>query len=51
MEVWKNIIGCEEYYEVSNLGNVRSMNLILDIKKLSIFETNLSNVRIIKYNQ
>ena len=23
-EIWKNVVGWEEYYEVSNFGNVRS---------------------------
>lgn len=26
MEIWKDVIGHEGYYEVSNLGNVRSLN-------------------------
>ena len=30
MEIWKDISGCEGRYEVSNLGNVRSVSRLVD---------------------
>jgi hypothetical protein len=30
LEVWKDIVGYEDYYQVSTLGRVRSMNRLLD---------------------
>lgn len=24
MEIWKDVVGCEDFYEVSNLGNLKS---------------------------
>lgn len=29
IEIWKNVIGYEGYYEISNLGNVRSLDRII----------------------
>ena len=35
MEKWKDIVGYENYYQVSNLGNIRSVNRItFDGRKL-----------------
>ena len=28
IEIWKDIIGYEGYYQISNLGNVKSLNRI-----------------------
>lgn len=35
-EVWKDIIGYEEYYQVSNKGNVRSKDRWYDAPYLKI---------------
>lgn len=32
IEIWKDIIGYEGYYQISNLGNVKSLNRIVKIK-------------------
>ena len=32
-EIWKKVIGYEESYEVSNLGNVRSFDRYIKCKK------------------
>ena len=29
IEIWKDIIGYEGYYQISNLGNVKSLNRIV----------------------
>ena len=46
MEVWKDVVGYETYYQVSNLGNVRrigkSKNLSLVIKGAGYYQVLLS---------
>lgn len=32
IEIWKDIIGYEGYYQISNLGNVKSLNRIVKNK-------------------
>jgi hypothetical protein len=32
-EIWKDIIGYESYYQVSNLGNIRSLDRVINNKK------------------
>ena len=31
-EIWKSVVGYEGYYEVSNLGNIRSVDRIVKNK-------------------
>lgn len=40
-EVWKDIIGYEEYYQVSNKGNVRSKDRWYDAPYLKFSEKEL----------
>lgn len=37
-EIWKDIIGFEQYYQVSNLGRVRSKDRIVITPKTSYFK-------------
>ena len=36
MEIWKDVVGYEGYYQVSNLGNVKSVDRVIYSDKLSI---------------
>ena len=38
MEIWKDVVGYEGYYEVSNLGNVRSVTRVKKGKQLKPIE-------------
>lgn len=38
MEIWKDVVGYEGYYEVSNLGNVRSVTRVKKGKQLKALE-------------
>lgn len=49
-EVWKEIDGYEGYYEVSNLGNIRSMNRII-YKSDGAIQTYKSKPIAIRYNK
>lgn len=49
-EVWKEIDGYEGYYEVSNLGNIRSMNRII-YKSDGTIQTYKSKPIAIRYNK
>lgn len=32
MEIWKDVVGYEGYYQVSNLGNVRSVDRVVNVR-------------------
>lgn len=49
-EVWKEIVGYEGYYEVSNMGNVRSMDRII-YKSDNTIQTYKSKPITIHYNK
>lgn len=36
MEIWKDVVGYEGYYQVSNLGNIRSVDRVIYSDKLHI---------------
>ena len=36
MEIWKDVVGYEAYYQVSNFGNIRSVDRVIYSDKLHI---------------
>ena len=36
MEIWKDVVGYEGYYQVSNFGNIRSVDRVIYSDKLYI---------------
>ena len=47
MEVWKNIVGFEENYEISNFGNIKSKTIYVNTKANG---TRIKNGKTIKIN-
>lgn len=46
-EIWKPIKGYEELYEVSNLGNVRSLTTIINCKGAKGIDTHIRNGKVL----
>lgn len=48
-EIWKDIKGYEEYYQISNIGNVRAKNF--NAKNMSTKDNGVGNIRLIINSQ